>query len=110
MLLIFYLLSNSRNISSFIDDAGGFIIFLGIFELIVYISPLIINFYVKKISYQNLEFKNELAEIKNLLILQNDLLRNQRTPYNQYYQQQPNNQNFQQQQYNYQNSNQNQQY
>lgn len=106
MLLIFYLLSGSKNISNFIDDAGGFIIFLSIFELIVYVSPLIINFHVKKISYQNTELKNELSEIKNLLVYQNDILNSMRTPqYNQYYQQQPNNQNFQQQTYNNNNGN-----
>lgn len=64
-----------------------------VLKILAFIVPIVIAINVSKMRQENKELKNELAEIKNLLILQNELLRNQQSNHNQYFQQQPNNNN-----------------
>ena len=98
MLIFLYLLTQTSNSIHLSNGENITFIILCIIELLVYIAPLVINFYVQKLYHQNTELKKELAEIKNLMIYQNDILNSMRMP--QYYQQQPNNQNYQQQTFN----------
>ncbi len=65
------------------ETFGDFAIIIIVLKILVFIMPLIIAVDVNRMRYENKELKNELSEIKNLLILQNELLRNQRPPYNQ---------------------------
>lgn len=70
---------------------GDFAIIIIVFKILVFIMPLIIAVDVNRMRHENKELKNELAEIKNLMHLQNELLRNQQSNHSQYFQQQPNN-------------------
>lgn len=62
-----------------------------VLKLLAFIVPFVILSNVSKMRQENKELKNELTEIKNLMILQNELLRNQQSNHSQYFQQQPNN-------------------
>ncbi len=84
LLILFYLLSGTRSINVFLEEAFPIAILIISFELLIYIMPLIIAVDVNRMRYENKELKNELSEIKNLLIYQNDILNSMRTPpYNQ---------------------------
>lgn len=83
LLILFYLLSGTRSINIFLEEAFPIAILIILFELLIYIMPLIIAVDVNRMRIKNNELQQELNEIKNLLILQNELLRNQRPPYNQ---------------------------
>lgn len=91
LLIIFYLLSGTRSINVFIKDAFPIAILIILFEILIYIMPLFIALDVNKIRHKNYELQEELKEIKNLMLLQNELLRNQQSNHGQYFQQQPNN-------------------
>lgn len=91
LLIIFYLLSGTGSINTFIKDAFPIAIIIILFEVLIYIMPLFIALDVNKIRHKNYELQEELKEIKNLMILQNELLRNQQPNHSQYFQQQPNN-------------------
>lgn len=100
MILILYLMSGDNSINDFAENAFIIILILGIIDLIIYIAPLLISYHVEKILHENRQMKEEMKEIKNLLIFQNDILNNMRTsnytnyqqPYNQTYEQYNNNQ------------------
>ena len=58
------------------NELGGFAILIIIFHVLIYIMPLFIYIDVKRLKEKNYQMENELNEIKNLLILQNEILRN----------------------------------
>lgn len=94
MLIFLYLLTQTRNSINLSDGENITFIILCIIELVIHTMPIVIAIKTNNIKQKNDEIQNELKEIKNLLILQNELLRNQQPNYNQYYQQQPYNQNY----------------
>ena len=91
MLIFLYLLTQTRNSINLSDGENITFIILCIIELVIYTMPIAIAVKTNNIKQKNDEMENELAEIKNLMILQNELLRNQQPNHSQYFQQQPNN-------------------
>ncbi len=83
MLIFLYLLTQTRNNINLSSTGNITFIILCIIELVIYAMPIVIAVKTNNIKQKNDEIQQELSEIKNLLILQNELLRNQRPPYNQ---------------------------
>ena len=83
MLIFLYLLLQTRTNSTLLNEQFPVFFIIYIIELVIYAMPIVIAVKTKNIKQKNDEIQQELSDIKKLLILQNELLRNQRPPYNQ---------------------------